>query len=152
MQVHFKICCQTKVVWPAPRGTNGDLFPSGPLCWQDCSWTVVGWDLVSVTDCFEIYSQTHLAGLPQGVLDYGLEGLDLGHSPLQGPKLGPRSLGLLFEAYVGVTPSRSLGIWCWWLDQAKWDYSQVLRGYGAIFRSIAGTTVGVSHLGIGLPS
>lgn len=91
-QVHFKICCQTEVVWPTYRGTNGDLFPiSGSLCWQDCSWTVDGWDLVLVTDCFEIYSWIRLAGLPQGMLDYGFERLNLGHRPLQGPKLGLRS-------------------------------------------------------------
>lgn len=79
-----------------------------------------------------------------GLLDYGWEGLEPVHWPLQVPQLGPRVVCLLPNILVRMASLRSLYIWRGWRSQSQVELKLCPQEYGAVSRSIAGTTVGNS--------
>lgn len=113
------------------RGTDGNVS-----CWVP----VPGW-LFTEHGCYRLESSFRalsesivwrsLVGRPsvvQQLLNWGWKGLKVIHRPLQGPQPGLRSICILPDAWVGVIPPGSLGMWFWWQDQDKWACSWFLRG------------------------
>lgn len=104
--------CQQARPFRVCMGTAGSVFCSVPVpagLFMDCAGR--GWS--PVTGPFQHLQSdlvwwAYLKGLP----DHSQDGLELNHRPLKDPKPGLRSVRLLPEACVSVTPAGSLGVWC----------------------------------------
>lgn len=86
--------------------------------------------------------QVCLPGLP----DNGQEELQLSHEPLLHLKPGVRSVGLLPQAWVCMTPPSYLGRLCWWQDQSETVLKLNLQEDRAVSGPTARTIVS-GHLG-----
>lgn len=111
-----KSCWVPASTGPPPSGcvwVQLGVCSAESLCQQDCSMDCTGRGWSPVTGPFQ-HLQSDLVwwAYLQGLPDHSQDGLELNHRPLKDPKPGLRSVRLLPEVCVSVTPAGSLGVWC----------------------------------------